>query len=416
MDRTKSYRSGRIFWNIFRPQTTHTAGERSFTNFGSAKAISPIHFKDLSKSAAGFRRTTSRPKGTPMARISPLAFVSSLALVAGTAIASPDDSVWYQPSRPAVQPNPAPPKATPPTQGPTVTVRVRGTSNRSSGDFYYPSGPGYPNVHPYYYGYGRGFYYGRYYYPTSSRYYRTYDSPDTSTLIELARRYDPQLVGVDPNAEPPTARELGEQAMKQGDYSDAITKFSEAHDEQKRSDAASDQPNRQAQRLLGIAYAADRQFEFAGKQLVEAFEADPSLRNLPIRGEDLFKSGLELNAVVSRAVGYAHRHPSYETWFTVAVLMQAQGKNDLANEMIKRAEAARDAASGQPAASPAEQKPDQVAPKPVERTPESEADRLRRELRESTERLEETKHRLEEIKRKQREAEQQSGDGTDGEA
>ncbi|MFG0292113.1 MAG: hypothetical protein ACF8MJ_03050 [Phycisphaerales bacterium JB050] len=352
-----------------------------------------------------------------MARFTPLFISSVLVFIAGSALAGPDDSPWYQTGRPAAQPTPAEPatpttpSATTPKSGSSVSVRVGASRYSYGGDYYYPSGTGYPNVHPYYYGYGRGFYYGRYYYPTNWRYIRTYDTPDTSTLIELARRYDPQLIGADPNAEPPTSLELGEIAMKRAEYAEAITKFAEAHDEQKRAEAGSDQPNRQAQRLLGIAYAADRQFEFAGKQLAEAFETDASLRNLPIRGEDLFKDGLELTSIVSRAVGYAHRKPSYESWFTVAVLMQAQGKNDLANDMIKRAEAARSAASGQNTAEPTEpaQQTPQAAPKPAKRPSETEADRLRRELRESTERLEETKHRLEEIKRKQREAAKESG-------
>jgi tetratricopeptide (TPR) repeat protein len=354
-----------------------------------------------------------------MARFRPLLVTAAIAFSAGSCVAGPDDSVWYQPNQPAAQPtpsNPAPPSTNSPMPRSSVTVRVGGSIYSYGGDFYYPSGTGYPNVHPYYYGYGRRSYYGRYYSPSNWRYYRTYDTPDTSTLIELARRYDPELIGVDPNAEPPTARELGEIAMKNAEYGEAITKFSEAHDEQKRADSASDQPNRQAQRLLGIAYAADRQFEFAGQQLVAAFETDPSLRNLPIRGEDLFKDGLELNSVVSRAVGFAHRNPSYESWFTVAVLMQAQGKNDLANDMIKRAEAARSSASvEQQTDKPADQTPPQATPKPAERAPETEAERLRRELRESTERLEETKHRLEEIKRKQREAEQDAGGETSSE-
>ncbi len=337
-------------------------------------------------------------------------------LLAGSsaAIADPDDSVWYQPPQ---QPTPAPPSASPtpsqpsqPSGSNSVRVRVRsGSYYYHGGDYYYPFGTGYPIIT---YGRGSGFY-GRYYYPRSYRYYRTYDNPDTSTLIELARRYDPQLIGVDPNAEPPTDRERGEEAMRRGNYSDAISLFASAADEQRRSEADDAQPNRQAQRLLGIAYAADGQFDKAGEQLAEAFAADPSLRTIPIRGEELFGPALELNSIVSRAVGYAHRKPSYESWFTVAVLMQAQGKNDLANEMIQRAEAARDApASTTPSDA---QQPEPADAKPAKPTvePDTEAERLRRELQESTERLLETQRRLEEMKRKKEQAETESGDEAD---
>jgi hypothetical protein len=344
-----------------------------------------------------------------MTRLSPLLIASVVAGAASVSFAGPDDSVWYQrpsASTPAATPTPTAP---PTRSSPSADISV---SFSYGGDFYYPSGTGYPRVHPFYYGFGRGSY-GRYYYPRSYRYYRVYDTPDTSTLIELARRYDPQLLGQGANAEPPSARELGERAMRAGDYSEAISLFAEASNQQQRSDGDADQPDRQAQRLLGIAHAADHQFEQAGLLLVDAFETDASLRTMPIRGDDLFESGLELNSVVSQAVGHAHRHPSYESWFTVAVLMQAQGKNDLANKMIERGEAAR--AKAAQAAQAEGQAPTDAGPAPDaapsrrEREPETEAERLRRELRESTERLEETKRRLEEIRRKRAESEQ----GTD---
>ncbi|XHC26073.1 tetratricopeptide repeat protein [Phycisphaerales bacterium ac7] len=341
-----------------------------------------------------------------------IVLAAGLLVVAGVtpALAGPDDSVWYQSPQ---QAPPSTPSATPaPSQPSGSSVQVCASSgsvyfNVGGGDYYYPFGTNYPIIT-----YGRGGYYGRYYYPRSYRYYRTYDTPDTSTLIELARRYDPALIGADANAEPPTDRELGERAMRRGDYEQAIVLFASAADEQRRSETGAAQPNRQAQRLLGIAYAADGQYDTAGGQLAEAFEADPSLRTIPIRGDELFGPGLELNSIVSRAVGHAHRKPSYEAWFTVAVLMQAQGKNELANEMIQRAEAARKAAATPPG--------DAQAPKPIDAKPakpavepETEADRLRRELQESTERLLETQRRLEEMKRKQQQTEAESEDDTD---
>lgn len=327
-----------------------------------------------------------------------------------SAQSSSDNSVWYQSPTQSSPPqaNPTPPAAPASSPAPETRVRVRG-------DYYYPVGPG--NSRIIFRG-GRG-YYGRYSWSRDYRYYRRYDTPDTSTLIELARRYDPELIGADPNAEPPTARELGERALRAGRYDIAITEFAAAADEEQRDEADSEQPSRQAKRLLGIAHAADKQFELAGQHLTEAFETDPGLRTLPIRGEDLFPDGLELNSIVSRAVGHAHRSPSYNAWFTVAVLMQAQGKNDLANTMIERAEAARAAeqsdASDTDGDGDGDSTPDTDAkPAKRERPQESEADRLRRDLQRSTERMLESQRRLEEMRRKQAEAEEAKRDKDSG--
>lgn len=339
-----------------------------------------------------------------------LASICGLAMAAAEASAqSSDNSVWYStPSRTTTPPSQPNTQSPPPAQqGPQGTSTRRGRSiSYYSGGRYYSFGVGDPTI---YIGPGNTYFgraYGRYYWPRDYRYYRRYDSPDSSTLIELARRYDPQLIGVDPNAEPPTARELGEQAMRAGQYETAITQFAEAA-EQERRDSEGSEANRQAQRLLGIAYAAAKRFDEAGTQLTLAFEADSSLRTIPIRGDDLFSDGLELGSIVSRAVGHAHRNPSYDSWFTVAVLMQAQGRNDLANTMIKRGEEARDAQAAAAAESAA---PETDAPKakpepePSKPSGDSEADRLRRELERSTERLLETQRRLEELKRKQAES------------
>jgi len=344
-------------------------------------------------------------KGTRL--IAGAAFAAALAMTPGAALASPDDSVWYAPPQ-APRPQYSPPSA--PAKQPATDVRVRARAGSVviNHGRYTSFGPGDARI----YVRGGGFY-GRYYTPRYDRYHRRYDVPDTATLVELARRYDPAIMGVDPNAEPPTPREQGERALRAGRYALAIALFAEAADEQRRETSEGDQANRQAQRLLGIAYAANRDFENAATQLIDAFEADPSLRTIPLRGEDLFRDGLELNSVTSRAVGHAHRNPSYGSWFTVAVLMQAQGKNDLANQMIQRGEEARDRAREAEASEPENgeaEAPARVTPPRRERQPESEADRLRRELERSTERMLESQRRLDEMKRKQDEAEAKRDD------
>lgn len=346
-------------------------------------------------------------------------FVGIAFLAPGAAGQSSDNSVWYSSpnsgSQPSSSPAPAPQPSPQPHSHSQSGSSITYSGGYYSGGRYYSFGGGSGNRIIIRYGnYGYSYpsqVYGRYYWPRDYRYYRRYDSPDTSTLIELARRYDPNLIGADPNAEPPTARKLGEAALRAGEYERAITEFAEATQEEVAESGDGEQSNRQAQRLLGIAYAAAKQFDQAGTQLTEAYEADPNLRTLPIRGDDLFPSGLELNSIVSRAVGHAHRHPSYNSWFTVAVLMQAQGKNDLANTMIERAEAARakenTGSSDENTAAAVEPKQAEPERPRVEPVKESEADRLRRELERSMERMLESQRRLDELKRKQAEAEQE---------
>jgi len=327
----------------------------------------------------------------------PVGLVVGIACLTPVAIGqSSDNSVWYSPPNSGSQTTPTPAPSPQPSLQPhthTPVVSYGGYGGYYGGGRYYSFGGGSSNRIIVRYGNFGNTYpsqvYGRYYWPRDYRYYRRYDSPDTSTLVELARRYDPGLIGADPNAEPPTSREIGEAALRAGEYERAITEFATATQEELAASEDAEQPGRQSQRLLGLAYAAAKQFDEAGEQLTQAYEADPNLRTLPIRGGDLFSSGLELNSIVSRAVGHAHRHPSYNSWFTVAVLMQAQGKNDLANTMIERAEASRASESASEGEGAAAEEPTQAEPANPRSDPakESEADRLRRELERSMERM-----------------------------
>lgn len=210
--------------------------------------------------------------------------------------------------------------------------------------------------------YSGGYRHGRYYrYRTRdgfvrdrrNRYdrYDRYDPlyMDTATLVELARRLDPQLIN--PNATPqtvepaPTALELGRRAMHDGEFEAAITHYAEAADGQRREEAEETIPaelhDREAQRLLGLAYAAHGSFVTAARELRAAYREDPSLARRPLHGETVFGDERTLKRLVRRAVSNAHREKSSDAWFLVGVLMQAEGRYDRAREMMQRADAMR---------------------------------------------------------------------------
>ena len=172
---------------------------------------------------------------------------------------------------------------------------------------------------------------------------------DTATLVELARRLDPQLVN--PNAAPaeveapPEPEEQAKAAMLDGDYQTAITLYAELADQQRRQEAedavADDLRDRSHQRLLALAYAASGQFEAAAENFREAYDDDASLARKPLLGTRYFSDDAELRRLVQKAVGFANRERTSDSWYLVSMLMQAQGRFDRANQMMERAQAMR---------------------------------------------------------------------------
>lgn len=195
-----------------------------------------------------------------------------------------------------------------------------------------------------------GYYYDDYYWDRYDRYDPLY--MDTATLVELARRLDPQLVN--PNAAPAEsdASDAGEtreerfesarQAMLNQQFDEAIAIYAELSDEQRRSEAEADTPaelrDASAQRLLALAYARNNNFELAAENFREAYERDGSLAQKPLRGSRFFADESELERLVRRAVTNAHREKTADAWYLVAMLMQSQGRYERANRMMQRAE------------------------------------------------------------------------------
>ena len=96
--------------------------------------------------------------------------------------------------------------------------------------------------------------------------------------------------------------------------------------------------NPEATRMLGLAMIADAQVADGAARILEAYRADPSLANQPI-DERLFPSGarFSIRDLVRRASIHANQADTAEAWFALAVLMQAEGRDSVALDMVIKA-------------------------------------------------------------------------------
>jgi tetratricopeptide (TPR) repeat protein len=190
---------------------------------------------------------------------------------------------------------------------------------------------------------------------------------DTATLVALAYRLDPELVSgilppeafpreTEPPAEPADKRELALQSLADGAYDEAAERLSALLDALAPrarpvdgGEATGDTARGELLRLHGLALAGAGQYDAAGGRFARAYEVAPSLKQTPFDGAEALGSDDALRNVVRRAVQHAHRAQTERAWFCVGVLMHAQGRHALANEMMERAEAA--GAGGEDAAS-----------------------------------------------------------------
>lgn len=91
-------------------------------------------------------------------------------------------------------------------------------------------------------------------------------------------------------------------------------------------------------RELGIAFLQAGRTVDAINLVHEAYLKNPELGILPLNPKLLGDSEERLGKLVPMVVRYTHLKPSAEGWLLVAVLMQAQGRIELAGEMLDRAE------------------------------------------------------------------------------
>jgi hypothetical protein len=128
-----------------------------------------------------------------------------------------------------------------------------------------------------------------------------------------------------------TSLEAGTAAAMAGDYSQAVTHL-RAHVREHPEDA-------RAARLLAISLLADGRPDDAASVLRGAYRQDARLAVEPLVPADAGLGTREVRDLVSRAVLQANRDQSASSWLVVAVLMQSEGRGELARAMLERSKA-----------------------------------------------------------------------------
>jgi hypothetical protein len=180
---------------------------------------------------------------------------------------------------------------------------------------------GYPWGFAYPWGYSGGSYYG-YGYDTVYGSYAAYDPALYHAPVQLP----PAPVTID--TPPATEKERGDTLLEAGAFKQAITAY-KAHLNDNPGDAG-------AMRSLGMALIADSQLQDGVAMVAMAYKADPALASEPVQGALLSGAG-GVRAMVERVSVFANRVKLPSAWLTLAALMQAEGRNQLAGRMIDRA-------------------------------------------------------------------------------
>lgn len=133
----------------------------------------------------------------------------------------------------------------------------------------------------------------------------------------------------EPAPAPPTDLERAHIFLQDGDAPRAIAAFT-LHLGSQPEDA-------RAMRLLAAALLLDKRTDDGVAMMRSAYRAEPALARAPLRAEELGLREAGLRDLVIRAVMHANRLGSGSSWWTVTVLMQAQGKAEQARAMLDRA-------------------------------------------------------------------------------
>lgn len=135
----------------------------------------------------------------------------------------------------------------------------------------------------------------------------------------------------EPPPPPPTDFERGLGFLRDGDASRAIAAFT-VHLGTEPKDA-------RVMRLLAGALLLDKRTDDGVAMMRSAYRAEPALSREPLRADDLGLRESAMRDLVIRAVIHANRLGSASSWWTVTVLMQAQGKAEQARAMLGKAKA-----------------------------------------------------------------------------
>lgn len=127
-----------------------------------------------------------------------------------------------------------------------------------------------------------------------------------------------------------TALEAGAAAMLAGDYARAVTHL--------RAQVRENATDAKSMRLLAVALLADGRTDDAAAMVRGAYRQNTMLAIDPLVPADAGMTPRQVRDLVSRAVIQANRDNSASSWLLVAVLMQAEGRGELAGTMLQRAQ------------------------------------------------------------------------------
>jgi hypothetical protein len=197
-----------------------------------------------------------------------------------------------------------------------------------------PVGCAAPCYSPYYGGWvyrcGYPYYTGLYGYPYGSYYVYPSYMQDAFPVMQQPMMQPPAPEPPAQAQQPPTDIEAALHDLQAGQFDAAITRL-RRHLKTHLDDAS-------AMRMLAVAMLEAKHFDDAVAMLRQAYRTEPQLSLDPIDAGQLGMDGTELRRQVSSAVLFAHRANSGSAWLTVAVLMQAEGRAQLAASMLTRAE------------------------------------------------------------------------------
>ena len=156
----------------------------------------------------------------------------------------------------------------------------------------------------------------------------------------LTYLYDPNLL---PGA---TRRAIAEQATAAPGPAPTAYDYGVAEFRNRQSDLAvkylaeavrKDKEDTGAMRALALALLDTRQPDDAAAMLRRAYSLDPLLADHALDIDVLGLDAARRSSLINRSVDYANRVGSASSWLMVTVLMQADGRYELARRMLKRA-------------------------------------------------------------------------------
>ena len=136
----------------------------------------------------------------------------------------------------------------------------------------------------------------------------------------------------EPEAEPApplTSLEIAEELMRLGEFDAAIAAY--------RDHLADNPEDADGVRALGIALFLTNQQDAGSAMIRMAYGRDPSLSGRPLTQALFGSSQRRMRNAANAAVRRAHRLDTASAWLTVTVLMQAEGRERVAGQMLERA-------------------------------------------------------------------------------